>query len=198
MRTGRAGVLLVPLEGPRVPGRGLRRRTGRRFGSSDFWDPFWDLGDALKPHFASVARRTHVTRAHLRILALIDERGPLTGAQISRLFEVSPAAISLHIEDAVSAGLVERRPSREDRRRVLVVPTAKGRATLREFDRFRRDLGRRFRRSVSAEDWATMVRVLTTISREARRLAPGEASHDPVRTGRRRSRARSSRVPGSD
>lgn len=186
---GRAGTLLAPIEDSRANDVRQRARALRPPRPTDFWDPFWELGDALKPHFAAVAKRAHVTRVQLRILALIDERGPLTGAQISRLFEVSPAAISLHVEDAVVAGLVERRPSLRDRRRILVVPTPKGRATLRELERFRRELGQRFRRSVPAGDWATMVRVLTTISREARRLAPTRPIRGPARA-RRASRFR--------
>ncbi len=187
--TGRAGVVLARIEDSPARDTTRRARRPRPSKSSDFWDPFWELGDALKPHFAAVAERAHVTRVQLRILALIHERGPLTGAQISRFFEVSPAAVSLHIEDAVVAGLVERRAPAGDRRRILVVPTPKGRATLRELVRFRAELGRRFRRSVSAGDWAAMVRVLTTISREARRLAPADRSSVPARA-RRRARAR--------
>ncbi len=186
---GRVGTLLAPVEESRAHDVRQRARALRPPRPTDFWDPFWELGDALKPHFAAVAKRAHVTRVQLRILALIDERGPLTGAQISRLFEVSPAAISLHVEDAVTAGLIERRPSSRDRRRILVVPTPKGRATLRELERFRRELGQRFRRSVPAGDWATMVRVLTTISREARRLAPTRPIRGPARA-RRASRSR--------
>ena len=58
------------------------------------------------------------------------EEGDAVGAELARRAAVSPAAISQLLAGLESAGLVERRPRLDDRRRQPLALTAAGRACL--------------------------------------------------------------------
>jgi DNA-binding MarR family transcriptional regulator len=63
------------------------------------------------------------------------EDGDAVGAELARRAAVSPAAISQLLGTLESAGLVERRPRLDDRRRQPLALTASGRACLTSAER---------------------------------------------------------------
>lgn len=71
-----------------------------------------------------------LTVAQYLALRAIDEEG-LVGAELARRTAVSPAAVSQLLATLEAAGLVERRPALQDRRRQPLALGRQGRLTLR-------------------------------------------------------------------
>ena len=65
------------------------------------------------------------------------ERERISGSELARRTGVSGPAVSQLVSGLVAAGLVERRPDPDDRRRVLVEATEEGLAALQEDRRHR-------------------------------------------------------------
>lgn len=82
---------------------------------------------------------------HLMVLNLLDGRHPgmvvphdggLSMSDFSRSMDVPPASATAMIDRLTAQGLVERGPSEQDRRVVLVRLTEQGRQTVQEVNRF--------------------------------------------------------------
>lgn len=80
--------------------------------------------------FAAVDARGY----HYRVLATLDEFGPASQATVGRRSGVHLSDLVATINELAAAGLVERAPDPEDRRRNVVTVTAAGREQLRRLD----------------------------------------------------------------
>ena len=70
-----------------------------------------------------------ITGAQARVLRIVAG-GPIRMADIAARLEVVPRSVTSMVDGLEEAGLVRRRPDRDDRRSVLVEPTAGGRRLL--------------------------------------------------------------------
>jgi DNA-binding MarR family transcriptional regulator len=66
-----------------------------------------------------------VSPVQYRVLYFL-EQGPARGACLAKRTGVTPAAMSRTVEQLAKGGYVQRTPSRQDRREVLLALTAKG------------------------------------------------------------------------
>jgi DNA-binding MarR family transcriptional regulator len=79
-----------------------------------------------------------VTYAQARTLRLVAEDGPMRMADLAARLEVVPRSVTTMVDALERTGLVARHTDRDDRRSVLVAPTAEGRRLIERLDRARR------------------------------------------------------------
>ena len=73
-------------------------------------------------------------RSHYAVLAALAEFGPDSQAALGRRSGIDRSDMVALMSELVAAGLVERRPDEDDRRRNVVTITAAGRRRLRALD----------------------------------------------------------------
>ncbi len=77
---------------------------------------------------ASVAgMKEPVTMTQLRVLAIVSERGPMSVTAVAQLLEVHASNATRTCDKLVTAGLLNRRESAQDRRRVELTASRRGR-----------------------------------------------------------------------
>lgn len=75
---------------------------------------------------------THLSRSYLEVIFLLDDLGPLSMSKIGEILYVSKPYVTSLVDRLSSLGLVERAPSRQDRRVTRIALTDKGRQFLAE------------------------------------------------------------------
>jgi DNA-binding MarR family transcriptional regulator len=76
---------------------------------------------------------------HLNVLTLLETEGPLSMSHLAEELDVSVASMTGIVDRMVNRGLVERGDDPNDRRIVLVHPTAAGARIFEEIDERRRE-----------------------------------------------------------
>lgn len=83
----------------------------------------------------AAAKRMGINRTDLDAIEALDRLGPLTATELARAVGLTNTAATTLIDRLVAAGYVERWSDEADRRRVVVRPTAKAMAALKELYR---------------------------------------------------------------
>ncbi|QHT55929.1 winged helix-turn-helix transcriptional regulator [Cellulomonas sp. H30R-01] len=97
--------------------------------------PTWLLNQAARRASGVVAERMRAAgshRSHYAMLAALDERGALSQADLGRLVGLDRSDVAGAVADLLAAGVVDRRPDPDDRRRNSVALTPAGRRRLAE------------------------------------------------------------------
>lgn len=100
-----------------------------------------------------------LTMAQAKVLGNVAS-GPLRMADIAARLEVVPRTVTPMVDGLEEAGLVRRRADPDDRRSVLVEPTAEGRLLLDRLDKARRATAAQAFSALSAEERATLAELL--------------------------------------
>jgi len=87
----------------------------------------------------AIARQAGLRPADLEVLGVIEQRGPLTAGQLGDATGLSPAAVTGLIDRLERAGVAERRPDPDDRRRVLVAVSPGAAHIAALYERLERD-----------------------------------------------------------
>ncbi|AUH70160.1 MarR family transcriptional regulator [Gordonia sp. QH-12] len=105
-----------------------------------------------------------ITIAQFRVLVLLSNSGPMNLSSLAHRLAVQPSTASRMIDRLSHAGLVERTPSEQTRRELIVTLTSHGAATVREVtDRRRAEIEQVISR-LTAEQRHELVRALTAFS----------------------------------
>ena len=102
-----------------------------------------------------------ITLPQLRVLTVAAEVGSLNNADVARLLDVHISNASRLCDRLVRSGLLDRRDSEIDRRRVALTVTAAGRELLQVVTAHRRSVFTRVLADMSAADRAALVRGLS-------------------------------------
>lgn len=129
------------------------------------------LVDALYRSARGVEERTGRTNAQVSILRHVARHGPLTVNEVAASARTGQSTASLVLTRLQRAGLVRRVPSREDRRRVLVEVTARGRALVRRAPRPATDQLIAALDALSERDAAAVARCLAPLLRALHKSA---------------------------
>lgn len=117
--------------------------------------------------------------AQLRVLQIVDERGSATPKALATQMGVSQATVSALVDKLVAQGLVERVPSREDRRQTNVTVTVDGRARMKRApDALQQRYVRKF---LDMADWE-QAQLVATLERVADMLDARGLDASPVLT----------------
>lgn len=118
----------------------------RRRYASDV-DPLYELALLVKAGQRELERRTNevmqplgLTGAQADALAVLGQAGPLSLKELGGLLIAEAGHPSRLVDRLVAAGLVDRRPSDDDRRRIELSLTPKGRRLEKQIQRARADL----------------------------------------------------------
>jgi len=93
-----------------------------------------------------------VTVPQLRVLVMVDTRGPMNLAAVAAGLEVNPSNASRTCDRLIKAGLLDRRESSTDRRNVTLTLTPAGRRLVDKMTRHRRDAIDRVLRAMPAAE----------------------------------------------
>jgi DNA-binding MarR family transcriptional regulator len=114
-----------------------------------------------------------VTVPQLRVLVLLDTRGPLNLAGVAAALGVNPSNASRICERLIKAGLVDRQESPLDRRNITLSLTDAGRRLINKVTKHRRAAITRVLRDMDPDD-----RELLTIALDRFASAAGEPMPD--------------------
>ncbi|WP_369802914.1 MarR family winged helix-turn-helix transcriptional regulator [Mycobacterium sp. EPa45] len=123
---------------------------------------------------ASIAEVSEVvTVPQLRVLVMIDTRGPLNLASVAAALEISPSNASRICDRLIKAGFLDRQDSAADRRNISLSLTTDGRQLVRKMNRHRRRSITRVLRAMSADERESVVAALDAFG-----VAAGEPADD--------------------
>jgi DNA-binding MarR family transcriptional regulator len=105
-------------------------------------------------------RESGLTAARIHVLWVLGAAGPSTQQSLASELGVSPRNVTGLVDGLVASGHVSRKPHPADRRAVLVTPTSRGEATIRELVASHADLAQRLFSDVPAERLAVFVTTL--------------------------------------
>ena len=130
-------------------------------------DPVYELGLLLKAAQRALDRAANeameplgLTGAQADALTVIAQAGPLSLKELGDLLIAEAGHPSRLVDRLVEARLVERRPAAEDRRRVVLTLTERGRAREREAAAVREQVLEAGRALVGDRDVGTTVELL--------------------------------------
>lgn len=147
---------------------------------ADTEDPARDLADLI----GRAARRLRrgalahlgplgLTMAQAKVLRSVSG-GRLRMADIAARLEVVPRTVTPMVDGLEEAGLVQRRADPDDRRSVLVEPTAAGRHLLDRLDEARRATAAQAFSALTADERATLADLLERLCEDGCCEAPGD------------------------
>lgn len=105
---------------------------------------------------------------HFRILAALDEAGPLSQAELGRRVSVDRSDVVAAVRELEAAGHISRAPDPADRRRNVITITAAGRRQLARLDAELAAAQDAFLEPLSDRDRATYRRLLLRLYRHHR------------------------------
>jgi DNA-binding MarR family transcriptional regulator len=101
---------------------------------------------------------------HFRVLAALDQWGPSSQADVGRATGIDRSDIVATLHDLLADGFVRRKPDDVDRRRNIVVITAKGRRLLERLDARLDEVQAALLAPLDEQERVTLVRLLAKLS----------------------------------
>ena len=83
---------------------------------------FEEVGADIAPH-------------HMMIMKMIQESGPLSSSEIGETLSIAKSQMTHSVDKLIELGMVEREHGTEDRRRIRISLTDKGRSMLEKVDK---------------------------------------------------------------
>lgn len=116
-----------------------------------------------------------VTVPQLRVLVMVDTRGPLNLAAVAAGLAVNPSNASRICERLIKAGLLDRQESAEDRRNIVLSLTEAGRRLVNKVTRHRRTAITRVLRDMDPQDRELLKTALDKFANATGEPGPGDA-----------------------
>nr|WP_272213674.1 MarR family transcriptional regulator [Marinicella sp. W31]MDC2879630.1 MarR family transcriptional regulator [Marinicella sp. W31] len=85
---------------------------------------------ATENYERDLAQSARLTPAQLRVLQIVEERGSVTPKALATQMGIRQASVTTLVDKLVARGMVERVPSKTDRRQTNVTVTEAGRAMV--------------------------------------------------------------------
>jgi DNA-binding MarR family transcriptional regulator len=124
---------------------------------------------------ATAAVDATVTVPQLRVLVLLDTRGPLNLAGVAAALGVNPSNASRICERLIKVGLVNRQESPLDRRNITLSLTDDGRRLINKVTRHRRAAITRVLRDMDPDDRELLTTALDRFATAAGEPTPDDA-----------------------
>jgi len=105
-----------------------------------------------------------VTFAQMRVLWVLEQRGPSCPADVARILGVSRPTVTELSDRLVGEGMVRRDASPSDRRHVILSLRPRGRALLAQFARGRQERFRKLLGAIGRADAARLVSALENLN----------------------------------
>jgi DNA-binding MarR family transcriptional regulator len=159
----------APLAGTRSRGRPRRRpeqpQAGARTARRDQLDSILlSTAKALRRAYeTALDAKLAITLHEANLLSLLAERGSLTQVDLAKRLGVSRARIGVHIDSLEVRGAVKRMADPSDRRVWRVSLTSRGRSLWKQSVEVSRAVGASVHQGLTADDLATLDRLLLAI-----------------------------------
>ena len=101
---------------------------------------------------------------HFRVLAVLDQHGPSSQADLGRHTGIDRSDIVATVNDLVEAGLVRRKRDPHDARRNLVTISRRGLRRLERLDAALDEVQRRVLAPLTSDERKTLVRLLAKLT----------------------------------
>lgn len=130
-----------------------------------------DTGDMAQP----------LSMTQWRLLALLDQLGPLRPGEITSALGVMVPATSRLLRELEQLGYIERAPDPNDRRATIVTLASSGAETLASFQNSRRDAMQRLLDRLGADEQEELASHFERIEQIVRDAANAESDHSDQR-----------------
>jgi DNA-binding MarR family transcriptional regulator len=104
--------------------------------------------------------RSSCSPAQSHMLMVIDAEKPITVKELAARLNVTSGATTQHIEELERMGLATRQPHPDDRRKVVVTLTRRGRSTAKAAAKFKRQMLNELFANLDDGELATLVRLM--------------------------------------
>jgi DNA-binding MarR family transcriptional regulator len=125
---------------------------------------------------ADLYRKLGLTVGGWRTLSLIGRYEPIHPSSIASRTSVDPDKVTRAVDRLVSKGLVARKVDSEDRRRIVLTLTARGRRVYTEIDQVRRAVEERFLSVLSKDELTRFNATLDKLEAQARSIFTGKGA----------------------
>lgn len=109
-----------------------------------------------------------------KVLSVIGRFAPISATEAGKRTSLEPDKVTRAVDSLVKRGLVLRRQDPEDRRRVILALSAKGKRTHDDIERVRHILEIEFMSVLSAEERETLYTVLDKLAARAAEIFTGK------------------------
>ena len=124
--------------------------------------------------------RHALSLVHLNVLTALETEGPLAMKRLAELMDVSDASATGIVDRMEKRGLVERRHGTEDRRVVLVHPTAAGATIFTDIAAHRRGMLQQVLAELTEDEMASLLVGMRAIHAARRRFMAASPDLDTV------------------
>jgi DNA-binding MarR family transcriptional regulator len=121
-------------------------------------------------------RKLGLTVGGWRTLSLIGRYEPIYPSSIAERTSVDADKVTRAVDRLVAKGLVARKVDAEDRRRIVLTLTARGRRVHSEIDQVRRQVEEKFLSVLSPEEMARFNATLDKLEAQANRIFTGRGA----------------------
>lgn len=135
-----------------------------------------------------LAKKFGVTVAGWRALSVIGAFEPVSSGNVAHRSSMDADKVTRAVDRLVGLGLVARKVDAEDRRRVVLTLTARGRRVHDEIDRQRRDMDVEFLSVLSEAERKSLFAALDKLELQARRIFTGRDAWRALVSPRRAAR----------
>ncbi|SER56348.1 MarR family winged helix-turn-helix transcriptional regulator [Salipaludibacillus aurantiacus] len=122
-------------------------------------------------HSLHYIHQENISHQAVRLLQHIEKREALTVGDLADYIGVSHNTASEHIKRLIKKGLVSKKRSSEDERRVFVIMTPEGRGVLNKHTRLDEDKLENVLENLSDSEAETVAKAFHFLSREARKCS---------------------------
>jgi DNA-binding MarR family transcriptional regulator len=107
-----------------------------------------------------------------KILSIVGRYAPISGVEASQHSNLEPTKVTRAVDRLVEQGFVFRRPDPEDRRRIVLTLSTKGKRAFAETERIRQRMEAKFLEPLSPTELETLYVALDKLDRRAMELFP--------------------------
>jgi DNA-binding MarR family transcriptional regulator len=137
--------------------------TSRTGDEESLAELFWAVARRLRHQSRRTLEPWEINPGHARALGVLMRHGALRLSALAEHLHIAPRSTTEVVDGLQDRGLVERRPDPDDRRAVLVAPTAEGHRVGAAIRAARDAEAARVFGDLSASDRADLARILRTL-----------------------------------
>jgi MarR family transcriptional regulator, 2-MHQ and catechol-resistance regulon repressor len=132
------------------------------------WLVLWKAFSALYDQAEQSIRALGIIQSDFRVLEALLHKGPLPVNTIGPLVQLTSGSISVAVDRLEEKELVKRQPDKEDRRKIIVLLTAKGRTLIEKAFAVHAEAMEKATEGLSKPERAEVIFLLKKLGKHAR------------------------------
>ena len=135
------------------------------------WLVLWKAYSALAYYAEQSIRALGIIQSDFRVLEALLHKGPLPVNTLAPLVQLTSGSISVAVDRLEAKELVKRQPDKEDRRKIIVLLTPKGRALIAKAFAVHAEAMEKATEGLSKPERAEIIFLLKKLGKHARDYA---------------------------